>query len=208
VAIVLIVSLSFWQIFPAYASANGKSIRVAFIGIKFEEIAPDIQEKILQSVTEILMQETSFQVLKPAAVRQAIGFHGIDEFLDRQDKTALQTLAEQLDAQYIFAGHLINNSRDPNRILLDGELIRFHSPTQGVLSFRILTYYEDLGVELVKFYQTHVNPLTLAPEAKTKKLKIWPLVVIGGLAVAGILSYNTLGQAGSRDREGPEPPEK
>lgn len=203
----LTFSIAYTQVVQSFAGSKEKKVKVAFVGIKFEEIQNDVQTQILEKVTGILASELSLQILKPEEVQGIVGSEKVAEILNIQDKASFVTLAEELGVDYIFAGMLANNSRDPNRILLDGEIKRFHRATQGILRFEVLTYYENFEIELWNFKKNYLDTIVATKETDKSK-EIWPLVVLGGLAVAGIIAYKTVGKSSASDKEEPEPPVK
>ena len=46
-----IFSVTSCQIFPSFADAKNKKLRVAFIGIKFENVSPDVQDVSIHGFT-------------------------------------------------------------------------------------------------------------------------------------------------------------
>ncbi|MFQ5752941.1 MAG: hypothetical protein ACE5HI_13185, partial [bacterium] len=109
-----------------------------------------------------LSAESKLKLIFPAEVQNTIGYDKTKVFLNNQEKASFLEIAQQLNVDYVFAGELVNNSRDPNRILLDGEIKRFHRPTQGILKFKLLSYYENLKAELIKFEKNYVDTINLA----------------------------------------------
>jgi hypothetical protein len=205
VVFLLAFSIAYTQVVQSFAGSKEKKVKVAFVGIKFEGIENDVQTRILEKVTRILASQWSLQLLKPEEVQAAVGAEKVAEILNTQDKASFVALAEELGVEYVFAGILANNSRDPNRILLDGEIKRFHRATQGILSFEVLTYYENLEIELWNFKKDYLDTIVATKEAG-KSREIWPLVILGGLAVAGIVAFKAVGLSSPADREEPEPP--
>jgi len=203
VVFTLIFTLIYSQVIPVYAGPKKRTVRVAFAGMKFEEFAPDIQEKILHRVNQVFVEDPSLQFVSPAEVRKTMGPEAVAELLDQQDQASFLAVAEKLDVEFVFAGALVNNSRDPNRILVDGEIVRFHRHTLGILRYEILTYYEDLGVELMKFKQGYVDTMSLSRSGKSGS-QLWPLLIVGGVVAAGIIAWKVAGGSTAGDEEGPD----
>jgi hypothetical protein len=191
----LIFSISYSQIAPSFAGAKGKKVQVAFIGVTCEDIPPDIQDRILERVTDILKEEPSLSLIEPEKVQQAIGGEKAAEFLSQPDSAAFVALAEQLQVDYVFAGVLSNNSRDPNKVLLVGQLNRFDAATKLIHRFEVLKYYDNFGVELVKFKQEFVKSIVPVGEAEKNRMALY---VLGGVAVVGIVALTIAGFKGTK----------
>jgi len=201
----LIFALNYAQIVPGFANSRSKKVSVAFIGIKFEDVAPELQARLLDKVTETIESNSSLQLIKPAAVAKAIGPEKIAQLLAQADSSSFRALAEQLQVNFLIAGRLANSSREPQRTLLVGELNRFDRATNMLHRFEVLKYDDNFGVELVKFKQEYVETMIPA-ESSEKKSLAW--LVLAGVAVAGVVAMAlTFSKAGA-EGEAPPPPDR
>jgi len=202
----LIFALIHVQMAPSFAAANSKKVRVAFLGLKFADLALDIQARLLERVTEVLASKTGLEIINPAELQKTIAPEKIAQWLDQQDSSAFRMVAEQLQAAYVVAGNLTNQSRDSSRVLLAGELHRFDRATNVLHKFEILKYYENLGVELVKFKQEYVETMA-APESPKKAS--WAWLVLVGITATGIIalavSFASAGGQGGESTGGERP---
>jgi len=202
---VIIFSLNYAQLAPCFAGEKQKKVRVAFIGIKFDDMAPDLQERIFDRLMEILESKPGLQILKPEEVAGIIGAERMAPILAQPDSASLRALAGQLQVSHVFAGRLANQSREPQRALLVGELSRF-DPASGLLHrFEVLKYYENFGVELVKFKQEFVE--TIATTQSSRKLSaVW--LVVGGVTLFGIGAMALSSIKAGTEGEGAPPPDR
>jgi hypothetical protein len=200
IASLLIFSISYSQVVPAFGANDRKKVQVAFVGIRFEDVPADVQKRVLERVTNVLSSESALRVVSPREAQKKLGAEKIAAVLDKPDSNSFQNLAEELQVDYIFAGDLANRSRDPNRVLLVGELNRFDRATGILNKFELVKYYDNLGVEMVKFREQYVK--TIVPTISAKKT-VWPWVILASVGVAGLIAMTlTTSKSGS---EG-EPP--
>ena len=184
IVFLLIFSVTFIQIVPSFA--DSKKVRVAFIGIQFEELPADIQKRILEKVTNLFTEESSLQLAKPTDIQAIFGREKVAEFLKQQDNTSFLNMVEELDVDYIFSGRISNNSRESGRILLVGELYRYDRVSNLRHKYEVLKYYENFGVELVKFKHEFVK--TIVPYEGSGR-KIVPYLVLAGVILAGTAAF-------------------
>lgn len=201
---VLIFSLLSLQITPALA--NGKKINVAFIGLRLEQMPKEVRERILERVEDLLNAQTSLQVKSPQKVEEVLGAETVAKLLKNPEQGDFVELASQLQVDYIYGGNVSNNAGEGEKILLVGELYRYDRVSNLRHKFEILKYYSNFGVELTKFKNEFVKPIV--GEVKTGP-KILPILVLGGVALAGILTFafiSAKGGAGGGRIQEPDPP--
>ncbi|RMD96779.1 MAG: hypothetical protein D6814_10760 [Calditrichaeota bacterium] len=185
---VLIFSILAIQTVPSLAETKDKpkKVTVAFLGIHYEKVPRDVRTRIDARIRDLLKNENGFNFIPPDAVQQKVGANALQKLLTNDaDLSQYLTLAEQLDADYLFSGNLANQSRDPNRILLVGELHRADRKAGILNRFEVLKYYDQFGVELIKFQNEYIK--TIVPVVQQKKT-LWPWLVVAGVAVAGLIS--------------------
>lgn len=201
---VLIFSVVFTLIVPAFA--DSKKVKVAFAGITFEELPAEVEKRLLERITNLLKEQSSFLLLQSTDIEKVVGKEWLESFLENQDQSSFAALAEQLQVDYVFGGRISNNNRDGERILITGDLYRFDNSSQLRHKFEILKYYENIGVELLKFGNEFVQTITLAEEPG----KILPYLVLASVAVAGIALFALVkidkGGSGSGNQRPPDVP--
>ncbi len=183
----VIFALMYAQLAPGFAGENGKSkkVKVAFLGIKFDDMPDETRGRLLARVQELLEKESSFDLAKPEAMEKKLGTARLAQFWAQPDSAALRSLADELQMDFLFAGHLANQSREANRVLLVGELDRFDRATGILNKFEVLKYYDNIGVELLKFQEEFVK--TIVP-SNAGGNKVLPFIVLGGVTLAGIVA--------------------
>ncbi|MFQ5631198.1 MAG: hypothetical protein ACE5I1_20695 [bacterium] len=190
--ILLITAFLHTYVMPGHAeSKNDKGkVRVAFLGIKFEETQPDVEKKLYSRMEKLLRQQPAFIITKPEDARISLGGEQVDHLLSQPDSAAYQEAADKLQVDHIFAGHIADHSRNESRVLLVGQFFRYDKKSNLLHKFDILKYYDAIGVEFVKFDKEYVR--TIIPESKTKKV-LWPWLIVAGLGVASLIALSFVG---------------
>ncbi len=212
-ACAIILSLNYAQFAPCFADARKNSdarknkVPVAFVGIKFDDLDADTRKRVYDRIYETMKSESSLQVLAPEDVQRLVGAEKISALFAQPDSAAFRSLAEQLQVRFVIAGSLANQSRDPKRVLLVGELRRFDAATSLFHRFEVLKYYENFGVEVLKFKEEYVK--TMLPNNAEGKGP-WGLVLLVGIAVAGVVALTASfvkagGSEGGTGDSGPKP---
>jgi hypothetical protein len=182
----LCATLVLTQSASAFLSTSSAPVKVAFVGVAFEDVNADLRKKIVDDLLSLMREETTLQVLSPEEVVERIGEERQMKLLSQMQKNDLLDLAAQLEVDYVFAGTLSNQSRDPNRTLLIGSFQRFDRLTRNVFSLDILRYAQDLGEEYKKIKQEFI--LTILPPPSRGLLAQWPVLLIGGIALVGVIA--------------------
>jgi hypothetical protein len=181
----LIFALNYAQLAPGFAGEKNKKVKVAFAGIKFDDVPAEVRDRVLERVQELLEQEASFQLMKPPEVEKILGAEPLANFFADSDSAAFRALANALQTDYVFAGRIANQSREADRVLLVGELDRFDHAANILNKFEVLKYYDNFGVELVKFREEFVKTIVPANTGGSKSL---PFIVLGSITVVGIVA--------------------
>lgn len=202
--IVYLVSAALLVTPTALAYAQTTMVKVAFIGIAFEDVSPDIQKKITDDLLALLREERLLSILTPEDVQERIGEERRAQLLAQLQKTSILDLALQLDVDYVFAGKLSNQSRDPQRTLLVGSVQRFDRATRASFSIDILRYANDLGEDFTKIKQELV--VTILPSTSSALASALPLLIVGGIALIGVLALLlSTGKTSGEERTPNEP---
>jgi hypothetical protein len=205
---IIIFALICAQLASGFAGDKNKAgkVKVAFAGIKFDDVPDEARDRLAQRVQELLEKESSFQLAKPGELEKQLGKEKLADFWAQPESAAFRTLADELQTDYLFAGRLANQSREANRILLVGELVRFDRAAGILNKFEVLKYYDHIGVELLKFQEEFVKTI-VPPNAGGSK--ILPFIVLGGVTLAGIvalvLSTSKSGAEGEGGGSGGDP---
>ncbi|MCI0690732.1 hypothetical protein L0337_01850 [candidate division KSB1 bacterium] len=183
----LIFALTYAQLAPGFAAEKSKSnkVKVAFVGIKFDDVPDEARDRVLERVQELLEKESSFQLAKPDELEKQLSKEKLADFFAQPDSAAFRTLADELQVDYLFAGRIANQSREANRVLLVGELVRFDRAAGILNKFEVLKYYDHIGVELLKFQEEFVKTIVPSNAGGNKAL---PFIVLGGVTLAGIVA--------------------
>lgn len=204
VVYMLVGALLVFNVAPGYAQTNPDVVRVAFLGVRFEDVKADVQAKLQTDLLWLMTAEKSLQVLSPEDVRDRIGEREVSALLQNLSKDSVLALSEKLEVDFIYAGELANQSRDQRRILLVGKFQRYDRSTRAVYEYEILKYYEDFSQELQMIKQQFVNTI-LPPPSSSFFAQNWPVLILGGIVLVGILAI-LLGP-GKTTVEGNPPPE-
>lgn len=203
---VLIFATTLSQIAPSLAGADENKWRVAFVGVKFENLPPDIQELLIWRITGILEKHASFVLTKPDELQIAYGRKNSADLLDKQDPASFGALAKALQFDYVFSGILANQSTDKNQILLVGQLNRYDFKTGKINTFKISHDHEQFGNALIAFKEQYLDTL---PAAKDSGSSIWSRVIVGGIILAGVVAVSflirTVRGGGESENRDPQP---
>ncbi|MFQ5823357.1 MAG: hypothetical protein ACE5JB_04810 [bacterium] len=181
----LIFSIMSIQIVPSLASANKNKLQVAFVGLKFENLPQDIQDKLTSRMNAILETQKSISLTKPEGARITFGRKTIAELIENQDAESFLEFAEQYQFDYVFSGFLATQSHDDNRILLVGELNRYDLANSHINRYKINKDYEKIGSELNQFKQQYVKSMVKLEDSGKNP---WSILLIGGIIIAGTLT--------------------
>ena len=194
-AVLLIFAVGHAQVVPTFAGAKSDKPRVAFVGISFQGVPEEIQAKIQGRLLETIQSGSTLEVMTPDNLQKKLGTGKIAEFFSTADSSAFRKLADELETDYVFAGRLEGQVRESDRLLLVGEFNRYDRASHLLHRFEVLKYYDNLGVELVKFKEEYA--VTIAPQTGSQS-KLAPWLVLGGVTVVGIVAMLlTFGRAGA-----------
>jgi len=204
IVLVLIGALCYAQIVPALAEA--KKMRVAFAGIKFRDLPEEVEKRIFDRLLQELESSSAFELVKPEDVYAKVGRDKMTAFFDSLDAAAFASLADELQVDHIFAGELSNNSREPERVLLVGKLYRYDRDIDARHTFEVLKYYDNFGVEVIKFREEFIKTITSPEESSGNKLL--PYLVLAGVAALGLATFALVKvDAGGEGGTTPRPPD-
>jgi len=200
----LIFALNYAPLAPCFAGEKTPKVKVAFAGVKCDDMPEEVHANVQARVQELLEQEPAFDLLKPQEMEKKLGAEKLAAFLAQPDSAAFRALAADLQVDYVFAGSLANQSRD-QRVLLVGTLGRYDRAANILNKFDVLKYHDNFGVELLKFREEFVKTIVPAATGKSKSL---PFIVLGSITVVGIVALVlSSGREGSQGSGGAPPPD-
>ena len=197
----LICSLLLYAFAPVLAGS--KKLSVALMAIRFENVPDEVREGIDDRLSSLFTSESAMDVTKQPGIDNMIASELLNNGGMGGSLEALAGLAEKLEVEYIYGGHISNNNTDSKRVLLVGELWRYDRATGLRHTFEILKYYENFGVELLRFRNEFVR--TVVAERNTGP-KILPFLVLAGVAVAGIATFAIVSTGGGISGGGGQAP--
>lgn len=203
--IVLLLVTTFLHTYVAPSSAKSNNdkdkgkVHVAFLGIKFDGTSEDVEKRLYTRYENLLENQPSFILKKPEDVRIALGGEDVDALLGKPDSLSYKEAAEKLKVDHIFSGRIADHSREESRVLLVGEFYRYDKKLNLLHKFEILKYYDNIGVEFVKFDQEYVH--SIVPETIQKKV-LWPWLVIAGIGAVTLLTLTIVGSKFGSEQSG------
>lgn len=208
ISCLLIVTLLCSQALPRAISRKENRIQVAFIGIQFDKVPPDVQRGVLARLNDMLARNKDLEVLSAKGLEQRMDGEALAAALESPGKEALRIVSEALQVDYVYSGHLSNQSPDPDRTLLVGDFMRYDRQTQALYRYEIAKYYEGFGVEVVRIGKQLVDTIVPPREGRELKSVIWVFAGIGLLAlIAFSLVSIDAGAKGDEDgTNGPDTP--
>lgn len=197
----LICSFLLYALAPALAGS--KKLPVALIAIRFENVPGGVRERIDDRLSSLLTSESAMDVTRQPGIDHTTTSElpnkdGMDGSLEE-----LARFADKLEVEYIYGGHISNNSTDEDRVLLVGEFWRYDRATGLRHTFEILKYYENFGLELLRFRNEFVR--TVVADRNTGP-KILPFLVLAGVAIVGIATFAIVSTEGGTSGGGGQAP--
>lgn len=210
-AISTLISISILgvQLTPGYGAiiiTKEEIPRVAFIGIHFNGVDSNKQSIIRSQISDLIRNEEQLYSISEQKISNTFSTDiraNITKKLRRED---LQDAAKQLDADYIFAGNIQNQSKSEDVTALTGKIVRYDHSTDQLFELGIKTFYENFATELTRIDQQLIQTLT-GPKKKRFFARYLPgiVIVVATVAAAALLFGGTSGQ-GSGDNGGQRPP--
>lgn len=168
ITIIILASFFHAQISECLAQINSSKIKVAFVGINFDQVSTELQKDILRHINSMLHSETSLEVLKPEEINALVRKEELEKLFENFDLQAFKKVAEHLKVDHLFAGKISQQNQSDDRAIIIGELKRFDRNTELLHKFEILTYQDKLGVTLLKFKKEYIKTIA-SKQKKTKK---------------------------------------
>lgn len=194
-------------VLPGYSKTlrmSSQKVKVAFLGIKFENMPDEFKKRLVERMKNLLDEEPSFEVINLNETKKILGEKKIADLLEQPNNGSYHNIAELLEVDYVFAGNIANHSRDDARVLLVGELTRYDRSTNLHHRFELLKYYDNVGVEFVKFNKEFIESVR---PAEFKKKTLWPWLVVAGVAVAGLISWSLVSSKSGSEGGVDQPPD-
>lgn len=174
----LCFSLLAVPVLQAGAKSTSAVVRIALISTRITDVDGGVRGDILRRLERLFTGLPHVQLVPLDALPGADGVNPVDS-------TAVFAFGQRHHLDFIYAAELTNRGRDGTRVLLVGELRRYDLNAAFVHRYEILSFYDKLGRSLQQFREQFV--LTIVPKEEKGK-NILPVLVLGGVAVAGILA--------------------
>ena len=194
--LLLIFTTTLYSVFPVQAKDEPKEIRVAFLGLKLENLPKEIREVVLWRMNAILETESSILLTKPEAVQLQFGQELIADLVELQQPESFLAFAGKNAFDFVFSGVLTNDSRDENEIFLSGELHRYDVASQHTNRYLINNSMAEFGNELVAFKDKYVRTISKGTHSSVNPLTI---LLAGGITIAAIFLMRAGFRGGGRD---------
>jgi len=188
IAIILINTILLAQ--AKIVSSSGKPIKVAYAGIKIENMESWAEAELQNKFKSIFSGLNPSQVILNEEVNKIAKAQVDSLFLDMIDIKSFQSLAEKTGAQYVFVGKFKNVSPDESRIMVQGDFYRYNAALKSSFRYEVLKYYERMNDETEVIKKQLVDSIpNAAKPASAKQL----LVVFGVILLAGFLFMSLTG---------------
>jgi len=190
VVYILCASLLLTHSAQAFLREDAPRVRVAFLGVKFDDVHPALQRKILADLLRLMEEKRELDVLAPPHVADLIGSERVERLVQGMHSDSLLAVGTELNADYVFTGVLANTSRDSSRIVLAGSVNRYDRATKKSYTLEILRLvknpqeFYEFREDLRKIDDEFI--LTILP--KEGGSSIVPMLIIGAIALVGIIA--------------------
>ena len=205
IAIILINTILLAQ--AKIVSSSGKPIKVAYAGIKIENMESWAEAELQNKFKSIFSGLNSSQVILSEEVNKIAKAQVDSLFLDMIDIKSFQSLAEKTGAQYVFVGKFKNVSPDESRIMVQGDFYRYNAALKSSFRYEVLKYYERMNDETAVIKKQLVDSIpNAAKPASARQL----LIVFSVILLAGFLFMSLTGTdvwAEGDGQGGPQPTE-
>ncbi|MEC7759451.1 MAG: hypothetical protein VYA76_00470 [Candidatus Neomarinimicrobiota bacterium] len=205
IAIILINTILLAQ--AKIVSSSGKPIKVAYAGIKIENMESWAEAELQNKFKSIFSGLNPSQVILNEEVNKIAKAQVDSLFLDMIDIKSFQSLAEKTGAQYVFVGKFKNVSPDESRIMVQGDFYRYNAALKSSFRYEVLKYYERMNDETEVIKKQLVDSIpNAAKPASARQL----LIVFGVILLAGFLFMSLTGTdvwAEGEGQGGPQPTE-
>ncbi len=198
----LIYALLFCQLFPDLARADESKPDVAFIGIRFKKVSPEIEKLVLNRISAILEQEDEIILTTPEGARKVFGQENINALLARQDPQSISAFAKHNQFDYVIYGTIINESSDSNQVFLSGEINRFDRIHQQIQRHTIAAPLARLDQQLEQFRARYISNLS---SGQKSGFKLGPFIILVGLVFASTLLFKAVSSGGPQEDQKPGP---
>ncbi len=188
IAIILINTILLAQ--AKIVSSSGKPIKVAYAGIKIENMESWAEAELQNKFKSIFSGLNPSQVILNEEVNKIAKAQVDSLFLDMIDIKSFQSLAEKTGAQYVFVGKFKNVSPDESRIMVQGDFYRYNAALKSSFRYEVLKYYERMNDETEVIKKQLVDSIpNAAKPASARQL----LIVFGVILLAGFLFMSLTG---------------
>lgn len=197
------------EILPGYGAVSSTlkkdPIRIALIGIDFENVPKNVRDEVLSEVRNLFQKESELHLISEDKIQAYLSSNPQAQNYSEGNKEAYRMAADNLGTDYVLGGKLENINNSAKNVSLVGSIYRYDQSGDKMYELPIQSFYKNFSNELNKIDEQLIQSILL--KKKDKKIKKWPLIVIGAatLIAVSILLKGTGGQ-GSGSNFPPNPP--
>jgi len=173
------------EIVPQGAYAKGSAVKVVFLGFRYENVSPEMQNRIEVRILGMLYQKESVQVLSPSQAVQLLGSERVNTVLTTSSTDSLRSVCSSLNADYVITGQLKTLGRDTVRPVLEGQIIRYDKQEDGFRTVDVLRHYDEFDLVLADIQRNLID--TINSGEQTFLQRYMPLIAVGLVVVGGFI---------------------
>ena len=203
IAIILINTILLAQ--AKIVSSSGKPIKVAYAGIKIENMESWAEAELQNKFKSIFSGLNSSQVILSEEVNKIAKAQVDSLFLDMIDIKSFQSLAEKTGAQYVFVGKFKNVSPDESRIMVQGDFYRYNAALKSSFRYEVLKYYERMNdeTEVIKKQLVDSIPNAAKPASARQLLIVFGVILLAGFLFMSLTGTDVWAEGDSQGGEQP-----
>ena len=156
------VGLCLFLCYPLlYGAEKKRKPVIAFIGTRLDNI-PEVHHNRINLKFHNLFSEYQGIVYKgPNPILEALGPATVDSVIGTADKAMLKRAATQAGADHMFFATLDNQSKNADRVMLVGNVVRYDLETDQVYRMEVLRYIDDFGIEIARVNQNLLSTIDI-----------------------------------------------
>ena len=203
IAIILINTILLAQ--AKIVSSSGKPIKVAYAGIKIENMESWAEAELQNKFKSIFSGLNPSQVILNEEVNKIAKAQVDSLFLDMIDIKSFQSLAEKTGAQYVFVGKFKNVSPDESRIMVQGDFYRYNAALKSSFRYEVLKYYERMNdeTEVIKKQLVDSIPNAAKPASARQLLIVFGVILLAGFLFMSLTGTDVWAEGDSQGGEQP-----
>lgn len=183
---------------------NDDTVRVALLGIAFENIPEAEQQEILNRLSAVIDVHEKIEFIAPEDLQDdAISNIDFKQWSQNPEESRQAEIADLLNVDHLYWGWLENPRGEDREILLDGSLHRFDLHSERSYSMSILGELSTYDETLERF-QHHMVETVIPQVEEAEEREGWPIYAVAAFALGGIVAIAiSMYQGGSGSVESP-----